>query len=99
MGEKEPEIQIYQKLPSLSPADSFTAPPEPSELPAGGCSCLGRAQALGKMELLLINIKNKKISNVFLETESLCNADSWQRARFMMFCVEERFLIADGSLI
>lgn len=73
--------------------------PEPSELPAGGCSCLGRAQALGKMELVLINKKNKKISNILLVTKSSCNADTWQRARFMTFCVEERFLIADGSLI
>lgn len=73
--------------------------PEPSELLAGGGSCLGRVQALGKMELLLINKKNKKISNVFLVSKSLCNADSWQRARFMTFCVEERFLIADGSSI
>lgn len=60
---------------------------------------MGRTQALRKIDLLLINKKNKKISNIFLVTESLCNADSWQRARFMTFCVEERFLIADGSLI
>lgn len=52
-----------------------------------------------KIELLLINKKNKKISNIFLVTKSLCNADTWQRARFMAFRVEERFLIADGSLI
>ncbi|XP_031972649.1 coiled-coil domain-containing protein R3HCC1L isoform X2 [Corvus moneduloides] len=60
--------------------------PEPSELLAGGGSCLGRVQALGKMELLLINKKTKKISNVFPVSKSLCNADSWQRARFMTFC-------------
>lgn len=35
----------------------------------------------------------------FVITESVCAVESWQRARFMTFCKEKRFLIADGSLI